>query len=99
MLLQDIREVRQAKCRDGLSKLDHSELSVRVLSHLLCTQLIFVSTLSSATKPLRNGDKRNSATFRCRYEHPYKASEKSRGAPDGLLNLTWSRTLPVYAPR
>lgn len=28
-LLKDIREARQAKSREGLSKLDHSELSVR----------------------------------------------------------------------
>lgn len=29
-LLQDIREARQAKSREGVSKLDHSELSVRI---------------------------------------------------------------------
>jgi hypothetical protein len=28
-VLKDLREARQAKCRDGLQKLDHSELSVR----------------------------------------------------------------------
>jgi GINS complex subunit 2 len=28
-LLKDIREARQAKSRDGLQKIDHSELSVR----------------------------------------------------------------------
>jgi GINS complex subunit 2 len=28
-LLKDLREARQAKCRDGLKTLDHSELSVR----------------------------------------------------------------------
>ena len=27
-LLKDIREARQAKSRDGITKLDHSELSV-----------------------------------------------------------------------
>jgi GINS complex subunit 2 len=34
-LLKDLREARQAKSRDGLQKLDHSELSVRFiwLSH------------------------------------------------------------------
>lgn len=31
-LLKDLREARQAKSRDGLRTLDHSELSVRVLS-------------------------------------------------------------------
>lgn len=30
-LLQDLREARQAKSRDGLQKIDHQELSVRVL--------------------------------------------------------------------
>jgi hypothetical protein len=30
LLLQDMREARQAKCRDGLQALDHSELSVRM---------------------------------------------------------------------
>jgi GINS complex subunit 2 len=30
LLLQDLREARQAKSRDGLQKLDHSELSVSV---------------------------------------------------------------------
>ena len=29
-LLQDIREARQAKSREGVSKLDHSELSVSI---------------------------------------------------------------------
>jgi hypothetical protein len=29
-LLKDLREARQAKCRDGLSKIDHNELSVRL---------------------------------------------------------------------
>jgi GINS complex subunit 2 len=28
-LLKDIREARQAKSREGLQKIDHSELSVR----------------------------------------------------------------------
>ena len=28
-LLKDLREARQAKSREGLAKLDHSELSVR----------------------------------------------------------------------
>ena len=36
-LLKDIREARQAKSREGLQKIDHSELSVRdSISHLLC---------------------------------------------------------------
>jgi GINS complex subunit 2 len=30
-LLKDLREARQAKSRDGLQKLDHSELSVRFI--------------------------------------------------------------------
>ena len=29
-LLKDLREARQAKCRAGLSQIDHSELSVRL---------------------------------------------------------------------
>ena len=29
-LLKDLREARQAKSRDGLKTLDHSELSVRI---------------------------------------------------------------------
>ena len=38
-LLKDIREVRQAKSRDGITKLDHSELGVR------CPLPFFLSTL------------------------------------------------------
>lgn len=39
MLLKDIREARQAKSREGLSKLDHSELSVRTLECVLAFSL------------------------------------------------------------
>ena len=35
MLLQDIREARQAKSREGISKLDHSDLSVSSIHHFL----------------------------------------------------------------
>lgn len=37
-LLKDIREVRQAKSREGLQKIDHSELSVRdiIIYHPIC---------------------------------------------------------------
>jgi len=31
LLLKDLREARQAKCRDGLKELGHIELSVRLL--------------------------------------------------------------------
>jgi GINS complex subunit 2 len=37
-LLKDLREARQAKCRDGLQKLDHSELSVCPLLPSSCFQ-------------------------------------------------------------
>ena len=33
-LLKDLREARQAKSRDGLKTLDHSELSVSLLAFL-----------------------------------------------------------------
>lgn len=36
-LLKDIREARQAKSREGLQKLDHSELSVSYISAHLST--------------------------------------------------------------
>ena len=35
MLLQDIREARQAKSREGISKLDHSDLSVSSIRHFM----------------------------------------------------------------
>lgn len=39
-LLKDIREARQAKSRDGITKLDHSELGV---CHLLLLPIDLVS--------------------------------------------------------
>ena len=38
-LLKDLREARQAKSRDGIKQLDHSELSVSLVSSSLCTEL------------------------------------------------------------
>jgi GINS complex subunit 2 len=51
-LLKDLREARQAKSRDGLDKIDHSELSVR-LPHssptmtleICCSQLPNLSSM------------------------------------------------------
>lgn len=39
-LLKDIREARQAKSREGLTKIDHSELSVRSLHSLVQTDTL-----------------------------------------------------------
>lgn len=38
-LLKDIREARQAKSRDGLSKLDHNELMVCSLQSYILVQM------------------------------------------------------------
>jgi len=48
-LLKDLREARQAKSRDGLKDLDHSELSVWVTRHSsfpILIVLIFISFLT-----------------------------------------------------
>ena len=43
-LLKDIREARQAKSREGLQKIDHSELSVRDnIYHSLCAFTVVAS--------------------------------------------------------
>lgn len=52
-LLKDIREARQAKSRDGIAKLDHSELGVR---HLPLLPADFVSYTSIAFWSLFYGD-------------------------------------------
>ena len=52
-LLKDIREVRQAKSREGVTKLDHSELGVR---DLLSLPTDFVSYTCLAFWSLFYGD-------------------------------------------
>jgi len=52
-LLKDIREARQSKSRDGIAKLDHSELGVR---HHLSLRTDFVSHTCLAFWSLFYGD-------------------------------------------
>jgi hypothetical protein len=49
-LLKDLREARQAKSRDGLKTLDHSELSVRLFApRVRCATEEPISLLSCQT--------------------------------------------------
>ncbi|CCM00663.1 uncharacterized protein FIBRA_02702 [Fibroporia radiculosa] len=54
-LLQDIREARQAKSRDGLSVLDHSELSLPNLSSMEINEIrpFFIRSMGILTKLVR----------------------------------------------
>ena len=60
-LLKDIREARQAKSREGITKLDHSELGVRCPLHF---PIDSVSHMRIAFWTLFYGDQRNSAILR-----------------------------------
>lgn len=62
-LLKDLREARQAKSRDGLKTLDHSELSVCVL-WLLYECIHSCRHHLPASKSLFHGDQRNSTVLR-----------------------------------
>lgn len=53
-LLKDIREARQSKSRDGITKLDHSELGVRTRSTFLLPDVLFDTR--TAFWPLFHGD-------------------------------------------
>lgn len=52
-ILKDLREARQAKSREGLQTLDHSELSVRLPFKYRMTS---VQATFSASKSLFHGD-------------------------------------------
>ena len=58
-LLQDIREARQAKSREGVSKLDHNELSVSVLLHAYTHMGTHFDDYRAASEPLRHGNQRD----------------------------------------
>ncbi|KAH9833731.1 Psf2-domain-containing protein [Rhodofomes roseus] len=57
-LLQDIREARQAKSRDGVSKLDHSELSLPNLCAMEINEIrpFFVRSMGVLTQLVRQPD-------------------------------------------
>ncbi len=90
-LLKDIREARQAKSREGLSKLDHSELSVRR------TSLSFMGTCHSqnpsAAKPVFNGNQRNPTVFHSIDGRLHKARTRSRGPTSRTVILMCRSTL------
>jgi len=55
-LLKDLREARQAKSRDGLKALDHSELSLPNLCSMEINEIrpFFVQSMSILTQLVRN---------------------------------------------
>jgi len=55
-LLKDLREARQAKSRDGLKHLDHSELSLPNLCSMEINEIrpFFVQSMSILTQLIRN---------------------------------------------
>ncbi|KAI0082362.1 DNA replication complex GINS protein PSF2 [Panus rudis PR-1116 ss-1] len=57
-LLKDIREARQAKSREGLSKLDHSELSLPNLSSMEINEIrpYFIKAMGILTQLTRQSD-------------------------------------------
>ncbi|KAH9927238.1 uncharacterized protein B0H18DRAFT_1084766 [Fomitopsis serialis] len=57
-LLQDIREARQAKSRDGVSKIDHSELSLPNLCAMEINEIrpFFVRSMGVLTQLVRQQD-------------------------------------------
>jgi len=65
-LLKDLREARQAKSREGLKTLDHSELSVSCspVYYLFIHSFYFI-----VAKSLFHGGQRDSALFPSSYEH------------------------------
>jgi len=60
-LLKDIREARQAKSRDGIAKLDHSELGVRPPPSSLIGPVPYTCV---AFWTLFHGDQRDSTVLR-----------------------------------
>ncbi|PCH40874.1 Psf2-domain-containing protein [Wolfiporia cocos MD-104 SS10] len=64
-LLQDIREARQAKSREGLSKLDHSELSLPNLCSMEINEIrpFFVRSMSILTQLVREPETRQMDQF------------------------------------
>lgn len=88
-LLKDIREARQAKSRDGLSQLDHSELSVRLSWSL--RKLLFGTDRKKTVvaKLMCDGDQRNPPVLRPRHGRAHTAGQRSRGAAGGaaIANL------------
>lgn len=67
-LLKDLREARQAKSREGLAKLDHSELSVRTT---LSIQGLPSLTTIPVAKLMFHGDQRDTPVFHTSYERLY----------------------------
>ncbi|EKM59314.1 uncharacterized protein PHACADRAFT_86085 [Phanerochaete carnosa HHB-10118-sp] len=59
-LLKDIREARQAKSREGLSKLDHSELSLPNLSSMEINEIrpFFVRSMGVLTQLVKDPEAR-----------------------------------------
>jgi len=55
-LLKDLREARQAKSRDGIKQLDHSELSLPNLCSMEINEIrpYFVQSMSILTQLVRN---------------------------------------------
>ncbi|PPQ64630.1 hypothetical protein CVT24_008367 [Panaeolus cyanescens] len=55
-LLKDLREARQAKSRDGLKQLDHSELSLPNLCSMEINEIrpVFIQAMSVLTRIVRN---------------------------------------------
>lgn len=84
-LLKDIREARQAKSREGLSKIDHSELSVRLAFPPFSSSRAEMRFIFVVAESLLDGDQRNPATLRTRDEHTRQTREEPRGAPHGVL--------------
>ncbi|EDR12310.1 uncharacterized protein LACBIDRAFT_231753 [Laccaria bicolor S238N-H82] len=55
-LLKDLREARQAKCREGLRQIDHSELSLPNLCSMEINEIrpFFIESMSVLTRLVRN---------------------------------------------
>jgi hypothetical protein len=63
-LLKDLREVRQAKTREGVQKIDSSALIVRML---VVRSPLFWLNRGPASESLRYGDQRDQAILRARH--------------------------------